>query len=77
MMGSLARRHPTWTMLPSSLLHQVAELRGAVARMLRATDLYGLRARLAPRVAAPAERADDGRRLLVLTLVDEDGCETP
>ena len=72
-MGSLARRHPTWTMLPSARLHEVVELRGAVARMLWAADIDGLRARLAPRVAASREGADNVPRFLVLRFVDEDG----
>ena len=69
--------HITRAMFPASKVHEVFEFRGTVARVLRTPDLNCLRTRLAPRVAAPAKRADDGRRLLVLTLVDEDGCETP
>ena len=64
-------------MLPPALAHEVVQLGRAVARVLRAPDLDGLRAFFAPRVAAAAEGADDLLCRLVLSLVDEDRFQTP
>lgn len=76
--GRVSSSLHTRTVFPATLGHEVVELRGPIARMLRPDNgrVYPLLTRLTPSIRAPRQRAGNDLAFLVLGTVDEDGLLT-